>query len=103
MRVDRCLVDSGWGDSTETVYEFCRRYPHAAVLMPSKGVGIRAGDRPMTEWPLKPHRRPGFNFVLTSDPAKRAVRLLKYDTNFFKTLKKKPSAIPASMIAGRAR
>jgi len=25
MRVDRCLIDANWGQSTEVVYQFCRQ------------------------------------------------------------------------------
>lgn len=83
LRIERCLVDSGY--QTDTVYEFCRRSPFGAVLMPSKGQGIPAGKTPMTEWQIKPHERPGFHFVVTTDPTRRAVRLLKFDTYFWKT------------------
>jgi hypothetical protein len=84
-RIDRCLIDSGWGDSTETIYEWCRRSPFAAIVMPSKGVGVTAGRIPMTEYVIKPNEYRGLHFVVTSDPAKRVVRLMKYDTNFYKT------------------
>lgn len=85
LRVQKCLIDSGWGESTDTIYEFCRRSPHAAVLLPSKGVGLKAGDRPMTEWPKRESEIPGFHHVQTRDPKKRSVSLVKYDTNFWKT------------------
>jgi hypothetical protein len=83
MRVDRFLIDSGW--QTDTVYEYCRRSPHGAVLMPSKGDAVTSGKRPMTEWEIKPHERPGFHFVVTTDPSRRAVRLFKFDPHFWKT------------------
>lgn len=83
LRIERCLVDSGW--NSDAIYEWCRRTTHAAVVMPSKGVGITAGNLPISEYTLKPHERRGLHYILTSDPVKRAVRLLKYDTNFYKT------------------
>jgi hypothetical protein len=47
LRIEKCLVDAGWGETSDLVYEFCRNSPHAAVLMPSKGVGIAAGRTPL--------------------------------------------------------
>jgi hypothetical protein len=83
LRIDRCLIDSGY--QSDTVYEYCRRSPYAAVLMPSKGVGIRAGDIPMSEYKPRPGERPGFHTITTTDLTKRTVRLLKFDSNFWKT------------------
>ena len=37
MRIERCLVDAGWGQSTDTVYQACRASSHASALMPSHG------------------------------------------------------------------
>ena len=83
MRLDKVLIDSG--DWTDTVYEYCRRSAQAGVIMPSKGLAVTAGKMPMTQWQMKPHERPGFHFVITSDMARRAVRLVRYDTYFWKT------------------
>jgi hypothetical protein len=46
MRVGLCLVDAGWGNSTDTIYEFCQRSAHAAVLMPSHGKYVGASSVP---------------------------------------------------------
>lgn len=83
QRIERFMPDSGW--QTDTVYEYCRRSPHGGVLMPSKGHAVNAAGKPMTEWEIKDHERPGFHFVVTTDPTRRAVRLIKYDTHFWKT------------------
>ena len=48
LRVEMCLVDSGY--KADVVYQFCRQSPFASVLKPSKGRGIRAADKPMSEW-----------------------------------------------------
>lgn len=83
LRIERFLVDSGY--LTESIYEYCRRSPNAAVLMPSKGNAVPANGKPMTEWEIKPHEKPGFHFVVTTDPKRRAVRLFKHDPYFWKT------------------
>lgn len=83
QRIERFLPDSGW--QTDTVYEFCRRSAHGAVLMPSKGHAVSAAGKPMTDWEIKDHEKPGFHCVVTKDPTRRAVPLIKYDTHFWKT------------------
>jgi hypothetical protein len=37
LRLERCLIDRGYGKLTEQIYKFCRRSPHAAILHPSHG------------------------------------------------------------------
>jgi len=83
LRIERFLIDSGW--LTDTVYEYCRRSALGAVLMPSKGHSVNAASKPMTDWETKEHEKPGFHFVLTTDPSRRAVRLVKFDPFFWKT------------------
>jgi len=76
-------VDSG--DQTKTVYEFCRRSKWSALLLPSKGAGITAGKTPIDRWKMMNHEKRGDGFVITSDAALRAVRLVRFDTNHWKT------------------
>jgi len=84
LRIERFLVDSG-GTWTDTIYEWCRRSAYGAIVMPSKGESVACQKRPMTEWDIKPHERPGFHTIVTTDPTRRAVRLLKFDPYFWKT------------------
>ena len=42
LRVDRCLIDANWADSTASVYLFCRQSALAPILLPSRGKGIGA-------------------------------------------------------------
>src|SRR5690606_23574077 len=35
VRIDRCLIDANWGESTDVVYQFCRQSQHATVLLPA--------------------------------------------------------------------
>jgi hypothetical protein len=78
LRIDRCLIDSG--DQTQTIYEFCRRSPFGAVLLPSKG-----DDERILAFKPRPGEKIGLHTILTTDPTVRAVRLLKLDVNFWKT------------------
>lgn len=83
LKLERFLIDSGF--ATDTIYEWCRRSPLGGIVMPSKGEAVPAQKRPMTEWDIKPHERPGFHTILTTDPTRRAVRLLKFDPWFWRT------------------
>jgi len=83
LRIERFLIDSGF--ATDTVYEWCRRSTWGGIVMPSKGEAVPAQKRPMTEWDIKPHERPGFHTIITTDPTRRAVRLTKFDPWFWKT------------------
>lgn len=85
MRIERCLVDSGWGRSTETVYQFCRESLHAAVLLPSKGQGITAAQKPFSEYRKNQGDRVGFNWIIPNVRKKRSIRYILYDTNFWKS------------------
>ena len=70
VKVDRCLVDSGW--QTDTVYQFCRESPLSSVLTPSKGYAVTTGA-PISQWARKDGERVGWNWrflrpLLTFDP-----------------------------------
>lgn len=85
-KIARCLIDSGWGDSTTTVHQVCRDSAHAAVLVPSKGVGIPATGTPMGEWKkLAAGDKSGHDWRLQRR-SDRALRHALYDTNTWKTM-----------------
>jgi phage terminase large subunit GpA-like protein len=85
MRIGLCLVDAGWGNSTDTIYEFCQRSVHAAVLMPSHGKYVGASSLPFAEYRKQPGDRVGHNWRIPSTTGKRAVRYVLFDTNYWKT------------------
>lgn len=80
MRIDRCLVDAGY--VPDTVYDFCRRSPHTAVLLPSRGAGVGAASRPMSEYQERPGERHG-HYWMTSPTANRTSRYGRFDTNYW--------------------
>jgi hypothetical protein len=84
LRVEQCLVDSGWGRSTELVKKFCRQSPYAAALLPSKGMGIGAATNPMADWPHRPGERRGDNWIVPA-PKRGEGRLVLYDANAWKS------------------
>lgn len=85
MHIDRCLVDSGWGLSTDTVYNVCKESIHASRLLPSKGIGITASMKPMTEYQRRPGEKHGINWYIVRAPRKRTGRYVLYDANYWKT------------------
>ncbi|WP_460167035.1 terminase gpA endonuclease subunit [Thermostilla marina] len=85
MRIERCLVDANWGQSTDVVYQFCRQSAHAAVVMPSHGRFIGASSRPLNDYRRKPGDRCGLNWRIPNVQGRRAVRYVIYDANFWKS------------------
>lgn len=81
MRIDRCLVDSGY--QPEVIHEVCRRSPFAGVMTASKGFAITAAKLPFSEWKQKPGEKLRDNWALS--PAGNGRRLAKYDTNYWKS------------------
>lgn len=79
MRVEKCMVDSGWLD--KVVHQFCRQSPFASVLLASKGYGISAKASPVNDWQVKPGERKGDQWRQRAAPD----RLVVYDTNYWKT------------------
>jgi phage terminase large subunit GpA-like protein len=83
FRIARILIDSGnWAD---VVYQCCRESDKAALVTPSKGMGIKADRAPISEWKRHEGQIVGEEWMLSRVENKRAVRLLTYDTNFWKT------------------
>lgn len=91
MRIDRCLIDSGW--NTDTIYQFCRQCAFAGVIYPSKGYGIGAAKVPISEWPVKPGERSGYAWRLSAPESGRG-RTVKIDVNLWKSFIRERLATP---------
>jgi hypothetical protein len=85
LRLERCLIDANWPDSTDSVYKVCRQSAYSAVLTPSRGRYVGASSTPITEWGKQEGERRGLNWVLRPTPAYKSLRLAQYDANFFKS------------------
>lgn len=85
VRIDRCLIDANWGDSTDVVYKFCRESPHAAILVPSHGRYVGAKSRPFGEYKPKPGDEIGDHWRRPVPLNRRAVRYCLFDSNHYKT------------------
>lgn len=83
-RIERCLVDARWGESTPIVRKFCRKSAHAGVLHPSFGAGVGASNLPLTERKKQPGDRFGLHWVIPR-PAPDKGRHVVYDANSWKS------------------
>ena len=92
-RTERILIDANWGESTDTIYEFCRQSRHSALLTPSHGMFIGASSRPMVEYTKKAGERHGPGWMIPL-PGKRAIRHVTIDTNYWKTVAHNRLAAP---------
>lgn len=95
LKVERILIDAGWGDSTDTIYKFVRGSPHAAVLMPSHGRYVGATSRPFNDYQRKTGDRAGLNWRIPSVQGRRVSRFALYDTNFYKSFVQQRLRTPA--------
>lgn len=85
MRIEKCLVDANWGQSTDVVYQFCRESAFANVIIPSHGKYIGASSKPMIEYKKAVGDRVGHNWRMPNIRGKRAVRHVVFDTNYWKS------------------
>ncbi len=84
VRVDRCMIDANWGQSTDVVYQFCRQSKYAGVVMPSHGRYVGASSIPLSDYRRKRGDRVGLNWRVPVT-SKRSVRHVVYDTNYWKS------------------
>ena len=85
MRIDRCLVDANWGQTTDVVYQFCRQSQHAGILLPSHGRYVGASSAPFSEYRRKRGDRVGLHWRIPNTIGKRQVRHVLIDTNYWKS------------------
>ena len=94
MRVERCLIDANWGQSTDVVYQFCRQSAHSAVLLPSHGRYVGASSVPFAEYKRKAGDRVGHHWRIPNVKGRRAVRHAVVDTNYWKSFVNARLAVP---------
>ena len=87
LKITRCCIDAGW--QTQTVYDFVRDSRHPA-LMPSRGLGIGATSRPISET----KRRPGeilskYEWRISPAKGQNRLRIMYYDANYWKSFVRK--------------
>lgn len=85
MRIERCLIDANWGQSTDVVYQFCRQSAHAGLIMPSHGRYVGASSIPFSEYKRKTGERVGHHWRIPNVQGRRQVRHVVIDTNYWKS------------------
>ena len=85
VKIDRCLIDANWGQSTDVVYQFCRQSRFAGVVLPSHGKYVGASSIPFSEYKRKRGDRVGLHWRIPNTLGKRALRHVLIDTNYWKT------------------
>ncbi|MEP0848350.1 MAG: phage terminase large subunit family protein [Phycisphaerae bacterium] len=85
VRIDRCLVDANWGQSSDVVYQFCRQSKFAGVVMPSHGRYVGASSIPFADYKRKRGDRIGLNWRIPVATGRRPVRHVVFDTNYWKS------------------
>lgn len=81
MRIERCLVDSGYLPGI--VANVC--HTAGAVMMPSKGIGLTAGRKPMSTYRRHPGERHGLNWYVPNVRKTGEFRHIVIDTNYWKS------------------
>lgn len=94
VRIDRCLIDANWGQSSDVVYQFCRQSPHAAIVVPSHGRYVGASSIPFSEYKHKRGDRVGLNWRIPIVKGNRSVRHVVFDANWWKSFVHARLAVP---------
>jgi phage terminase large subunit GpA-like protein len=81
-KLSRLMIDEGY--QTEIIHQFCRSSKFSAIVMPSKGFGVKAGNKPMNDYQKRPGEKMGLNWRITTAEG-RAQRYVMIDTNFWKS------------------
>ena len=92
MRISRLLIDAGY--EWNVVTSFCRRSKWANVLIPSKGEGITAAKKPISDYSRTQGDRIGFNWWVPKAKTSQQVRHLRFDSNYWKTFAQMRLMIP---------
>jgi len=85
LKIERCLIDANWGQSTDVVYQFCRQTPFAAIVTPSHGKYVGAAGKPFSEYKKMKGDRVGHFWRSPNVAGRRQVRYVLYDTNYWKS------------------
>jgi hypothetical protein len=81
-RIEQLVVDANWGQSTQTVREFCRRHSSSAIILPSHGRGVGPTARPIHDGKKKPGERLGPGWKIGTVSGQRG---LLFDANHWKS------------------
>ena len=84
QRVDRMGIDANWGESTDTIYRFCRQSKWAASLRPMHGTAETASSKPLI-YPGRKRKKGeivGEQWII---PAAAPIRHITFEGNYWKS------------------
>jgi hypothetical protein len=82
LSVSLCMIDCGF--ETDSVHEYISRSQFRALLKPSKGRGVKADQKPMSEYRKAPGDLTGWNWRIDAAHAGKG-RFVSFDTYSWKT------------------
>ena len=82
MRIDRCLIDAGYMPG---VVENVRHRLGGGTIMASKGMGIRAANKPISSYRRKPGERHGHHWYVPNIRRTGEFPHVVIDTNYWKS------------------
>lgn len=87
MRPTVGLVDAGWGEHTDTVFQAIRESRFSHAVIPSFGKGIGPSERRIHEVSgrQKPGEIRGDNWIVRVDRDRHSQRFIRFDANHWKT------------------
>lgn len=83
MRIDQLLIDSGYLPGV--VGNVCHKVGAGSVVLPSKGVGIKAGNKPMAAYQRHPGEKYGWHWYMPNVNRTNEFKHVLIDTNHWKT------------------
>ena len=84
MKIGRLLVDANWGDSSNTVYGFCKSSKFSRHVMPAHGKYIGPTAAPISKYKSKKGEKVGCEWITRRNNS-REVKHITFDSNWFKT------------------
>lgn len=84
MKIEKCLIDAGWGEVTDTIYRVCKESVFSAMLLASHGRGITASSLPMSKYKRRPGEQMFHDAIVTLGNAKSR-KHISVDVNSWKS------------------
>jgi len=94
VRIERCLIDANWGQSSDVVYQFSRQTGFGGIVMPGHGRYVGASSIPFAEHKRKRGERVGLNWRVPVVTGRRGVRHALFDSNYWKSFVHARLAVP---------
>lgn len=95
LSVSRILVDEGYKEST--IHLYCKEGGHSSLLIPAKGMGIKAGSSPLCESKAREGEKIGWHWrhrPTRNDRRVRSLRHVLWDTYPWKSFLQERLATP---------